>query len=117
MTQLDLDRFLAICVAGQEDVGSLADFYLSYMSQQLNALHDAIAAQRIGDVEQIAHRCAGSSATYGMGPLAAPLLALEQQAHAGNLHDALALEQDARRAFAQIERALQDLAAGQPPHA
>jgi HPt (histidine-containing phosphotransfer) domain-containing protein len=115
VNELDLDRFLAICTAGTEDAAAMADFYLSYMSGQLEALHAAIAEQRIGEIEQIAHRCAGSSATFGMGPMVDPLIALEKRAHSGDLHDALELEHDARTAFAQVEKALRDLVARQSP--
>lgn len=109
MSELDVDRFVAICTSAGEDVAALAEFYLSYMSEQLDALRSAIAGDRIAEVRQIAHRCAGSSGTYGMQPIVAPLAALERAARDGDLREAPALERQARAAFEQIETGLRAL--------
>lgn len=108
---VDLDRFVAISGPSADDVAGLVTFYLTYMTEQLGALRAAIDGGRTRDVELIAHRCAGSSATYGMEPIVGPLAAIERQAHNRDLHDALALERDARAAFAEIETALRGLLA------
>jgi HPt (histidine-containing phosphotransfer) domain-containing protein len=109
---MDLDRFVAISGQDEEDVAALVAFYLTYLTEQLDALRAAINGGRTKEVEFIAHRCAGSSATYGMEPIVGPLAAIERQAHNGDLHGAFALERDARAAFADIEIALRSLVAG-----
>lgn len=106
---LDLERFVAICAGAGEDLAGVADMYLTYTSEQLDALRAAIEQGRVADVEQIAHRCIGSSGTCGMGPLVAPLAALERGARDGHLRDALVLEREARAAFEEIELALRAL--------
>jgi HPt (histidine-containing phosphotransfer) domain-containing protein len=108
---VNLDRFVAICGHDEEEVAGLVAFYLTYMTEQLGALRAAIDGGQTKEAELIAHRCAGSSATYGMEPIVGPLAAIERQAHNGDLHDALALERDARAAFAEIETALRGLVA------
>jgi len=110
VNDLDLDRFVAVC-GPDEDVAEIATFYLTYMSGQLDALHLAIDGRRIAEVEQIAHRCVGSSGTCGMGPIVAPLAELERRARDGNLHDAFVLESAARTALAHIDVALRDFVA------
>ena len=110
MNDLDLDRFVAVC-GPDEDVAEIAAFYLTYTSGQLDALHAAIDGRRIAEVEQIAHRCVGSSGTCGMGPIVAPLAELERRARDGNLHDAFVLESAARTALAHIDVALRDFVA------
>ena len=114
MSDLDLERFVAICAAAGEDVAGVAEFYLSYMGEQLEALRSAIGDGRIAEVQQIAHRCVGSSGTYGMQPIVAPLAALERGARDGNLRDAAILEAQTRAAFAQIETALHGLVSRHP---
>jgi HPt (histidine-containing phosphotransfer) domain-containing protein len=108
---IDLNRFVAICGQGDEDVAGLVAFYLTYLTEQLGVLRAAIDGGRTKEVELVAHRCAGSSATYGMEPIVGPLAAIERQARNGDLHDAIALERDARAAFVEIEAALRGLLA------
>ncbi len=115
MTGVDLERFVAICGACGEDAAGLAAFYLTYMAEQLDSLRAAIADHRVADVERIAHRCVGSSGTYGLDPIVTPLAALERQAHDGRLENAPALEAGARTAFAQIEAALRTLMTARTP--
>jgi len=110
VNDLDLDRFVAVC-GPDEDVAEIAAFYLTYTSGQLDALHAAIDGRRIAEVEQIAHRCVGSSGTCGMGPIVAPLAELERRARDGNLRDAFVLEGAARTALAHIDVALRDFVA------
>ncbi len=109
MRDIDLDRFLAICGSGEQDVSELVAFFIAYMAEQLGALRAAIDDRRLKDVELIAHRLAGSSGTYGFEPLVGPFAAIERQARDGDLRDALALEREARTIFAAIETALREL--------
>lgn len=115
MSNLDLKRFVETCGPDDGAVAEIVNFYLTYMAGQLDALHAAIAGQCVKDVELIAHRCAGSSATFGMQSIVAPLAAIERQARDGRVDGALALEGEARGAFAEIETALRGLVARQAP--
>jgi HPt (histidine-containing phosphotransfer) domain-containing protein len=114
MATLDLKRFLDTCGPDDGAVAEMVSFYLTYMTGQLAALDVAIVDGRLKDVELIAHRCAGSNATYGLTPIVAPLVALEQQARGGRLENPDDLERQARAALAEIETALRGLVAPPP---
>lgn len=109
MSSLDLGRFLAICGPAGEDVAEIVAFFVEYMTGQLDALRAAVHDGRVEDVELIAHRCAGSSGTYGLDPLVEPFAAIERRARNGDLTAAPALEREARAVFATIETELRNL--------
>ena len=111
MSDVNLDRFLAICGPADEDVAALVAFFIPYMTDQLAALRAAGDDRRVHDVELIAHRLAGSCGTYGFEPLVGPFAAIEREARDGSLRDLAARAREAEAVFATIESALRDLAA------
>jgi HPt (histidine-containing phosphotransfer) domain-containing protein len=87
---------------GQESLRELADFYVTYVVERLDALREAVDGGDIPTVELIAHQLAGSNATAGATALVAPLMALEQMAHDGHLDGAGESFAQAEAAFARI---------------
>ena len=75
----------------------LLKLYFSQMGEHLVKLNAAILAESPGEVRQIAHRCAGSSASCGMLALVPLLRDLERLGHEGGLDDAPPI-------FAELER-------------
>jgi CheY-like chemotaxis protein len=87
--------------AGHDDARrrDLIGLYSKQMAEQVPLLEAAIAKGSAEDVRQIAHRCAGSSASCGMLGVVPPLRDLERMGKERRLADA-------PRAFAELERRL-----------
>jgi HPt (histidine-containing phosphotransfer) domain-containing protein len=113
---LDWDRFQTLA-DGEDSVRELADFFVPYVAERLDALQAAVDAGTVGEVEQIAHQLAGSTATAGATEIVIPLLALEQMAHDGGLVSADAAVREAQTAFARIREFLQGRFEAGGPHA
>lgn len=116
MAPVDWDRFQTLA-DGDEGLRDLVGFYIPYVVERLDALRAAIAGEAVDQVELIAHQLAGSNATAGATALVAPLLALEQMAHEGELGTALAVFGEAETAFAQVRKFLVCRFDGTDPHA
>ena len=101
---LDWDRFVSL--SGDEDTAGFVEFYLDYTTEELAALEAAVQRGAVAEVELIAHRLAGTSATAGARAMVAPLAALEEMAHAGSIADAASQVERAHAAFGEIRRAL-----------
>jgi HPt (histidine-containing phosphotransfer) domain-containing protein len=97
---LDWDRFVSL--SGDEDTAGFVEFYLDYTTEELAALEAAVQRGAVAEVELIAHRLAGTSATAGARAMVAPLAALEKMAHAGSIANAASEVKRARAAFAEI---------------
>jgi len=107
-TPLDWDRFVSLAGGPGSDVGDLARFYLEHTSEELAALDAAVRHGHVAEVELIAHRLAGSSATAGARAMVPPLVALEEKAHAGSIADAAGLVEQAHVAFSRIRGLISD---------
>ena len=108
-TPLDWDRFVSLAGGPGSDVDELARFYVAHTSEELTALDDALRRGAVAEVELIAHRLAGASATAGAHAMVAPLVTLEEMAHAGSIADAAAgLVEQARVAFSLVRGVLAD---------
>lgn len=79
----------------------ILDIYLVQMSQNLEKLTAAIEAGNAGEIDLIAHNCAGTSANCGMVAVVQPLRKLERMGRAGYLDGAEAL---GRQVFSEFER-------------
>ena len=98
-----IERFRELAPGGHAAVVQLIDLFLEQMREQMARLRDAIDRNAIADVELIAHRTAGTSATCGADLVAPPLLELERLAGHGQLAGAGALADAATAAFARTE--------------
>ena len=90
------------------DVDELVTFYLDHTCEELAALETAVRRGAVAEVELIAHRLAGTSATAGAHAMVPPLVALEEMAHAGSIADAAGLVEQTHVAFSRIRDLLAD---------
>ncbi len=81
---VDLERLRVMTDGNQDTMRELVRLFLAQIGPKLSALDAAVAAgDDKSEVHRLAHFCAGSSASFGMTALAAPLRILEQLAHDG----------------------------------
>jgi HPt (histidine-containing phosphotransfer) domain-containing protein len=74
---------------------------MTQTTEQLRSLKTAVEANAVQEVERIAHKSAGASATCGMNSIVPALRELERQGREGKLSDATAL---AGQAAKELER-------------
>ena len=86
-----------------DELGDILDLYLSQTSENLPKLTAAIEAGNAGDVDLIAHNCAGSSANCGMVALVEPLRNLERMGRENQLEGASALAVQISREFERVK--------------
>ena len=79
----------------------IVDIYLVQMSENLEKLRAAIDTGNAGEVDLIAHNCAGTSANCGMVSLVQPLRELEQMGREACLDGAEALS---RQVVSELQR-------------
>ena len=85
---LDLEILDENADIGLEGLRELIDMYLTQADEILANLQVAIRTGAAGDVDQLAHKLAGSSAVCGVAAMVKPLRALEQRGREGRLSDA-----------------------------
>jgi HPt (histidine-containing phosphotransfer) domain-containing protein len=73
---------------GIDGLRELLDMYLVQADEILGGLRKAVADGSAKDVDQMAHKLAGSSAVCGVNVMVAPLRDLEKQGRAGDLNGA-----------------------------
>jgi HPt (histidine-containing phosphotransfer) domain-containing protein len=86
----------------------LVGMYLAEADEALTGIKVAIDAQSCRDLFLLAHKLAGSSATFGMSAIYPHLIHLERLGRQGDLGDAARVLSEAHR---QLERMRQFLAA------
>ena len=86
------------------------DLYVKQTTGQLAQLESAVEANKAEEVRQVAHSCAGASATLGMKRLVPLLRELERQGKSGQLTNAKQLCTEAAREFKRT----QDFLTGHP---
>ena len=105
---LDMEVLKEMAETGLEGVVELIDLYRSQAKELMVELRKAITAGAAEDVNQIAHKLAGSSAVCGVKALIAPLRALEQKGKEGKLYQADRLFDQANLRLELCEKALTD---------
>jgi two-component system, sensor histidine kinase and response regulator len=105
---VDIEQLLEAAGQSEEEAHALAAFYLNEAGAMLNQLDEAVQDFSLSDIERLAHKLMGASATCGMTALLGPLRDLEQTACARQLQEvhARTLCQSARQQFQRIERLL-----------
>jgi signal transduction histidine kinase/HPt (histidine-containing phosphotransfer) domain-containing protein len=88
---VDIERLTEMAGADPAGVRDLVDLYLTQTEGQLDALRTAVREGKAGDVERIAHKAAGASATCGITALVPSLRELETLGRGGNIQGASAL--------------------------
>lgn len=85
-----------------EDTSEILDLYVTGTTQDLAKLAKAIQTNNVEEVDQIAHNCAGTSATCGMVAIVPMFRALEKAGREGNLDKASEYLDEAKRQFERI---------------
>ena len=96
---VDLERLQELSFGDAAALRELIELYFEQTRLQLADLEKAIASGAVREVERIAHKCGGASATCGMTAIAAPLRELENLARFGELTGAARLSHEAGRQF------------------
>lgn len=96
---VEMDRLLDLSGGSPESLRELLDLYFKQTTEQLAQLETAIRANQAEVVRQVAHSCAGASATLGMVRLVPLLRELERQGKAGQLSGADKLCADLTREY------------------
>ena len=91
-----------------DELFDILDIYLVQMSENLEKLTAAIAAGNAGELDLIAHNCAGTSANCGMVAVVQPLRELERMGREGSLAGAEALGRQVVSEFQRVKVFLQD---------
>jgi two-component system, sensor histidine kinase and response regulator len=86
-----------------DELGDILDLYLGQMSENLEKLTAAIEAGNAGDVDLIAHTCAGSSANCGMVAVVEPLRNLERMGRENQLEGAVILGAQINKEFERVK--------------
>jgi len=107
---VEMDRLLDLGGGDAESLRELVDLYLKQTTGQLAQLESAVKANKAEEVRQVAHSCAGASATLGMRRLVPLLRELERQGKSGQFTNAEQLCAEATREFKRT----QDFLTGHP---
>ncbi len=100
---VEMDRLLDLGGGNAESLRELVELYFKQTSGQLEQLEAAVRTNQPETVRQVAHSCAGASATLGMRRLVPVLRELERQGKAGQLINAEQLYSDAVREFKRTQ--------------
>jgi len=91
-----------------DELFDILDIYLAQMSENLEKLMAAIEAGNAGELDLIAHNCAGTSANCGMVAVVQPLRELERMGRHESLAGAEALGRQVVSEFQRVKVFLQD---------
>jgi len=98
---VDWERLTELAGGDEGGLRELATLYLTQTALQFEELAAAVKAGAAGDVERVAHKSAGASATCGMNAIVPILRELERQGREGVLRDATGL---VARATKELDR-------------
>jgi HPt (histidine-containing phosphotransfer) domain-containing protein len=96
---LDWERLMEMADNDRDMLKELVSLYLQETEQQMEQLGAAVASSSAPEVKRLAHKCAGGSATIGVGRLVPLLRKLEQQGEEGHLETSGLLYKKARKEF------------------
>ena len=86
-----------------DELFEILDIYLVQMSENLEKLTEAIETGNAGELNLIAHNCAGTSANCGMVAVVQPLRELEQMGREGSLAGAASLGRQVVSEFQRVK--------------
>ena len=101
---VDFER-LDLFAGTTEARGEFVESFVAHVESELDALATAIAGRDVAVIEQVAHRCGGTTATCGMEPLRFALREIETVAR-GGAQPAEALLETVRAEFVRVRLAL-----------
>jgi CheY-like chemotaxis protein/HPt (histidine-containing phosphotransfer) domain-containing protein len=85
---VDMERLSELAGGEEGDIRDLANLYLTQTTTQMEELRAAVGSGAIKEVERIAHKSGGASATCGMNAIVPVLRELERQGREGVLSGA-----------------------------
>ena len=88
---VDIERLAEMAGGDDSGIRELIDLYFAQTSTQFEQLRVAVQANAPEEVERVAHKAAGASATCGMNAVVPALRELERQGREGRLVDAATL--------------------------
>ena len=103
---VDVERVMEFASGDPEGVKELANLYIEQTLSSLSKLKSAILANNIKEVQHLAHRTGGASATCGMMRIAKTFKSMELMASGGSLAGALTLQGQVEREFNEIRNFL-----------
>jgi len=103
---VDMDRLLDLSGGSLESLRELLDLYFKQTTEQPAQMESAIRTNQTEAVRQVAHSCAGASATLGLARLVPLLRELERQGKSGQLTGAEQLCADLGREFKRAQEFL-----------
>lgn len=103
---VDLKRLLKVTSQDPKKLRELSNLYLAQADAVLKNLHAAIGDGSVAEVEHLAHKCCGSSASCGMQAIVPALRELERLGRTGSLVGAEELRQEASRQLDRINQFL-----------
>jgi len=104
---VDLEQLYQALGDDPAEVHEILDLYLAQIPQSLEKLSTAISSGNAKEVDQIAHNCAGTSATCGMLALVRPFRELERAGREFNLEQAGPILDLARTEFSRVAEFLE----------
>jgi HPt (histidine-containing phosphotransfer) domain-containing protein len=110
---VDVERLRLALGEDPEESSDVLGVYLRQMSESLERLIAAIETGDAGQVDSIAHNCAGVSANCGMVAVVGPLRELERMGRDGQLAGAAPLGAQVGREFERVRHFLRE-SVGQP---
>ncbi len=98
-TILDWERLMDLADNDRDMLKELVSLYIEETEKQLKQLGAAVASQSAPEVKRLAHKCAGGSATIGVGRLVPLLRELENRGEEGNLAGTGSIYEQAQKEF------------------
>jgi CheY-like chemotaxis protein/HPt (histidine-containing phosphotransfer) domain-containing protein len=98
---VDVERLAEMAGGDEAGITELIELYFAQTSSQFEQLRAAVQAKAHQEVERVAHKAAGASATCGMNAVVPALRELERQGREGRLVDAATL---VAHTFSELER-------------
>lgn len=105
---VDLNRLLKVGARNPKRVRQFVDLYLSEAEQTLRELERALQNGAAADVEHLAHKCRGASATCGMTAIIPALREIEQRGREGCIGNCTQLTEEAHNELGRIRSFLED---------
>lgn len=105
VSPVDIERLIEAS-AGPEQMQELIDLYLQQSHILIEDLGVAIRSGAAKEIERLAHKFIGSSATCGMTAILPPLVELERMGRSSRLIGAEQIYADASRQFHRIQEFL-----------
>lgn len=105
---IDVTRFHQVLGHTKDEYSEILAEYFNQMNDSLQRLDAAVSTHDHREVEMIAHRCVGTSATCGMTAVVTPLRELESAGRSGCLDDARPLFEKVKAGFESIYAFLND---------